>query len=186
VAVALHEAIRALLPRGRAGHVIGSGVASLAVLGAFTVLLAGTESRLVKIGPAPGDLTKFSGEMLGLVNLLGGLEAAPFVWGTREVTRELPQLMPHIKLVLSREKIMLRAADPQFRNFVLHVRESFRRYQLTEGELRKLLELYPVDHIVTETLYRRPDPAVGLLRGAGWQEVGQSGRYQVWKRGELP
>ena len=186
VAVVLFDAVCTLFPRRRAGGTIGSAAALLAVGGAFAGLLAGTQTRLIKIGPAPKQLTKFSADMHGLVDLLGGIEAAPFVWGTREVTRELPQLMPHLKLVLSREKIMLRAPDPRFRDIVLHVRESFRRYRLTEGEFRKLLELYPVDHIVTETLSRQSDPAVGLLRGAGWQEIGRSGRYSVWRGVDEP
>jgi hypothetical protein len=145
-------------------------------------MLSKTESVLLKIGPAPKHLTKFSQDMHGLVDLLGGREAAPFVWGTREVTRELPQLMPNVRLVLSREKIMLPAKHPGFRDVVLGVREKFHQGSLDQNDLRLLLKLYPIDHIVLEKLSKRTDPAVKLLLDADWREVGSSGRYRVWRR----
>jgi hypothetical protein len=156
-------------------------------------MLSNTSAYAAKAGPKPGQLSKFSDDMHGVVDLLGGIEASLFVWGPRIVGRELPQLMPNIRLVLSRRSIMLPTKDPNFRNIVLRSRDWFytpvTRFPGGRGPqdahllyaLRKLTALYPIDHVVLEHTYGRGEQGARVLQRAGWQQVGRSGVYEVWR-----
>ena len=170
-----------------------SFVASLAVAGVFAVMFANTSGYGMKAGPPPEQLSKFSDDLHGLVDLLGGTEASPFVWGPRTVGRELPQLMPNIRLALSRRRIMLPADHPQFRQLVFWTRNLF--YMPTRGfksgkapqdatlrnALRQLTDLYPIDHVVLDCSADRGAQGARVLQTAGWQRIGRSGIYEVWR-----
>ena len=213
----------AVLLRGRDG-VLTATRAFLAALAAALVFAGGlaiASGYLMRAGPQPTRLTKFSNDMHGLVDLLGGVRAAAFVWGPssiergrptlaeveaapslwstterqREVvpavTRELPQLMPNLKLVLSRESIMLPAEDPKFREFVLQARDLFHAPlggrpappdTALAKALQKLVQLYPIDFFIVEYKSGRGEQDARVLQQAGWQRVGRSGIYEVWRR----
>ncbi len=167
--------------------------ASLAAVGLFAGMLAHTGAYALRVGPTPERLSKFSADLHGLVQPLGGLEASPFVFGPWEVTRELPQLMPNLRLVLSRRRIVLPADDPDFRDIVLQTRELFYasagRFRGKRappdahllGALRRLTALYPINHFVLDSRFGRGEQGARVLRGAGWQRVGRSGVYEVWR-----
>jgi hypothetical protein len=179
----LWEALAAVLRRRSDGPgALVSTFNSPVVMAMFALMLSRTDGTLLKIGETPRTLTKFSDDVHGLAKLLGGQEAAPLVWGSRDVTRELPQLMPNVKLVLSREKIMLRSGHPQYRSLVLSIREKFRRETATRADIEMLLQLYPVEHMVIDQPFSHIHPATTILRELGWEEVGASGRYRVWRK----
>ena len=160
---------------------IRSFAASFLVIGAFVGMLSQTTSRLLKPGPAPKQLSKFSNDMHELVGILGGTEAAPFVWGPFLVHHELCQLMPNVRLVMSRDKFMLRAEDEDFRSVVTRLSEDFRRGNVTLRDFQRLRRLYPVDHVVIDHSYGRGEGPSGVMRRAGWQRLGRAGRYEVWR-----
>ncbi len=194
IAFGLYWAFSVLLSRrDRTTTPTRSFLASIAAVALFAAMLANTSGYAMRAGPPPKRLTKFSNDLHGLVDLLGGVEAAPFVWGPRTVTEELPQLMPSVRLVLSREKIMLPADDPQFRGVVLQTRNLF--YAPPESypdklspqdgyllaALDRLTRLYPIDHFVLDYQSRRGEQGARVLQQAGWQKVGRSGTYEVWR-----
>jgi len=123
-------------------------------------------------------LSKFSDDMHQLVELLGGVEASPFVWGPEHrVTRELPQIMPHVKLVKSRSKLMRPADHPSFRRIVNGVETVYRKGEITPRQFRLLLSVYPeIDHAVVD--YRRgqavAEAQIAALQAVGWEKVGRS------------
>lgn len=188
LALVLYWALCVLIRRRDAApSAVRSLLATLVVVAAFAGMLSQTSAYAVtRPGPASRQLSKFSDDVHGLVDLLGGVKAAPFVWGPREVTRELPQLMPNIKLVLSRRKLMRPADDPEFRNIVLGVRELFRTGQVQPAHFRRLLALYPIDHVVLDYGGGAGRQPAQMLQAEGWQRVGRSGRYEVWRIERTP
>lgn len=172
---------------------VRSFVACLATAGMFAVMLGGTSAYALKLGAVPRQLSKFSEDIHSLVHPLGGVEADPFVWGPRTVTRELPQLMPNVRLVLSRRKIMLPSDQPQFRQTVLRTRDIFYapagRFRggkapqdaHLHNALRQLTDLYPIDHFVLDYCTGRGEQGARVLKSAGWAQVGRSGIYKVWR-----
>ncbi|MCK4658043.1 MAG: hypothetical protein KAV82_00845 [Phycisphaerae bacterium] len=194
VSFVLYWALLALLRRGDGSATVGrSFVACLAAGGMFAVLLANTSAYALRVGPLPKQLSKFSGDIHGLVDLLGGVDEAPFVWGPRVVTRELPQLMPNLKLVLSRRKIMLPADDDNFRQIVLGTRSAFyasanqlRGRTPSDAHLLQALQrlehLYPIDHFVLDYGSGRGPQGARVLQSDGWHRVGNSGIYEVWRK----
>ncbi|UCG17129.1 MAG: hypothetical protein JSV19_03670, partial [Phycisphaerales bacterium] len=80
VAFALYWALSVLLRRSdRTTTPIRSFFACAAVVGAFGLMLSNASAYAAKAGPKPGQLSKFSDDMHGVVDLLGGVEASPFV-----------------------------------------------------------------------------------------------------------
>ena len=190
----LYWAFSVLLRRGdRTTTPVRSFLACLAAAGMFAVMLANTSAYAVRLGPTPKRLSKFSADVHGLVGLLGGIEADPFVWPPRTVTRELPQLMPNVRLVLSRRKLMLPAADPKFREVVLRTRSIFYAPagRFRDGRapqdanlraaLRRLTGLYPIDHFILDYSTGRGPQGARVLESAGWQRIARSGIYEVWR-----
>ncbi|MCP4593637.1 MAG: hypothetical protein GY842_23110 [bacterium] len=166
-----------------------SFVASLAVVGVFLGFLSQVRAHVMQPGPAPERLSRFSADILGLPDLLGGMEAAPYVWGPRTVTRELPQLMPKVGLVLSREHLVRPCDQANYPRLVLRLRDVFYARAGREGPpdgivrkaLGQLRALYPVDHVVVDYSAGRGDQLARVLLGAGWQNLGRSGVYEVWR-----
>ncbi|NOX58001.1 MAG: hypothetical protein GXP29_03980, partial [Planctomycetes bacterium] len=164
-----------------------SFAASVVTLAAFGLMLFKTTSMSLKAGPTPKNLTKFSDDMHGLVDLLGGVDASPYLFGPFLVQHELPQLMPNLQLVFSRDKFMRVAEADDFRRVALGTFGAFRRGKLDPKMFGRLCELYAIDHVVID----RPPARNGkgrvrgqpanVLAQLGWTEAGWSGRYQVWR-----
>jgi hypothetical protein len=161
-----------------------------AIIG-FPIMLANTSSARLKIDEPPKMLTKFSPDMHALVTVLGGTEASPFVFGTFLVQHELPQLMPNIKLVFSRDKIMRVADDPDYRQIAIGVQQGINTGRLDERLFDRLCALYPIDHVVIDHRGRRgrdgkvqdlAEQPASVLAKRGWKSVGRAGVYEAWKR----
>ncbi len=163
-------------------------VAAIVSFAGVGIMLAKTTSMPLKAGPAPKNLTKFSDDMHGLVDILGGVEAAPYVFGPFFVQHELPQLMPNLQLVFSRDKFMRKAEAEDFRRIALGVYSGFRSGQLDARLFDRFCELYPIDHVVIDRPVARNGNGrvrgnlAKMLSDRGWTELGWSGRYQVWRR----
>ncbi|HNO77954.1 MAG TPA: DUF6077 domain-containing protein [Phycisphaerae bacterium] len=162
-------------------------VASIVTLAGVGGMLLKTSSMPLQVGDAPKNLTKFSDDLHGLVDLLGCVEANPFVFGPFLVHHELPQLMPNIQLVFSRDKFM-RAADAEdFRDVALGVFNAMRQGRLDVTLFDQLCEMYPIDHVIidrpvsSESGRRVRGQIAQVLASKGWVDVGYSGRYQVWR-----
>lgn len=88
---------------------------------------------------------------------------------------------------------MLPANDPNFRQVVLGAQAWFYwpLARLPGGRapqdarllyaLNQLTSLYPIDHVVLEYTYGRGEQGARVLQRAGWQRVGRSGVYEVWR-----
>jgi hypothetical protein len=187
VAVVIDWAVRVLI-RSRDGDASGPRALGGAVVAvaAFGIMLACTGSRMVRAGEEPAMLSKFSPEIHELVGKLGGVEASPYVWGTFQVHHELPQLMPNINLVFSRDKFMRPADDPIYRRLALSVFNTYRQKsnQVNPRAYDRLFEIYPIDHVVVDMGYRSAAKRLQTyLESRGWRRIGQTsgGRYEVWK-----
>ena len=108
-------------------------VASIVTLAGVGGMLVKSTSMALHTGDAPKNLTKFSDDLHGLVDVLGGVEASPYVFGPFLVHHELPQLMPNIQLVFSRDKFMRKAEAEDFREVAMGVFNSIRSGQLGGG-----------------------------------------------------
>lgn len=182
VGVVLYGAFVALLGTGSATRsALVSLLASLLAGGGFCAMLAQTDSLMIRTGPEPTQLSKFSQDMHDLVDVLGGVEAAPFVWGPRRVQHTLPQLMPHVRLVLSRSKVILPADHPEFREVALSAFRQFRDGTITADTFRELTQLYPIEYVVIDRRSRAGAAPEIMLGRSGWQPVGGAGRYVVWR-----
>jgi hypothetical protein len=136
-------------------------------------------------------LSKFDRDMHELVDLLGGVTASPFVWGPEHVvTRELCQLMPNVRLVKSRDKMMLPVEHENFRNLVNVVERLFSFGQMQASHFNEILKLYPdIDTVVADyqPVARGTNQPAGefqarVMEELGWTRIGRTGRYEVWKR----
>ena len=88
---------------------------------------------------------------------------------------------------------MLPADHPNFRRVVLVSRAlfytpvaQFRGGQAPQDEhllsaFRQLTALYPIGHVVLEHTFGRGAQGARVLQRAGWQQVGRSGVYEVWR-----
>lgn len=183
--------------RDRAAAPLRSLLACLATAAVFGVFTAKNSAYFPRLGALPRQLSKFPDDMHRLVEVLGGVEADPFVWGPSQVTRELPQLMPHLKLVLSREKLMRPADHPDFRDIVLRTRDAFylpaARFRggrapddaVLAAMLERVAALYPIDHVVLDYSTdqgKRGEQGARVLSQSGWQQRGRAGVYEVWQR----
>lgn len=197
VGYVLYEAVIAIFLGER--RTASAGLSMLTALFAAGVLSLGayaTSGKFARLGDPPGTLTKFDEDMHGLVELLGGVMADPYVWGPEHlVTRELPQMMPHVRLVMSRDKLMRAADHENFRGMVRSAELLYRTGRLSAGQLRQILALYPdIDHGVCDyaraaidNRNRRTGKSAGEMQAQafaklGWQRVGRKGRYEVWRR----
>ncbi len=184
MAAVLFAAFAGVMPRRARGGAGWRLLAACLACGTFGVAVANTGSQRLRVGEAPANLTKFSDDMHELVSLLGGVEADPFVWSTFLPHHELPQLMPNIKLVMSRDKFMRRAEDEDFRDLVLTVFTGYSRGMFQTPWFDRLLELYPIDHVVVDRRYRTsPKLLIAYLKERGWERVGRTRRgiYEVWR-----
>ena len=88
----IHWSVTALI-RGRRESITGmaSVVASIVTLAGIGGMLVKSTSMTLKTGDAPKNLTKFSDDMHGLVDLLEGVESDPYLFGPFMVQHELPQ-----------------------------------------------------------------------------------------------
>ena len=161
-------------------------VAALVAVGAAGLTVGLTDGRRVQVGAAPVELSKFGPEIHQLVGKLGGVEASPFVWGNFLVHHELPQLMPHLNLVFSRDKFMRPADDPQYRLIVLRAYKKYTENVVEPGVWNRLLELYPIDHIVVDHGFpRAATTLIKYLKERGWTLIGRTERrYEVWRAPE--
>jgi len=197
VGYVLYEACIAVILRGR--HSASAGLSMLAAVFAAGVLSLGayaTSGKFARLGEPPSSLSKFDEDMHGLVGLLGGVMADPYVWGPEHlVTRELPQLMPNVRLVLSRDKLMRAADHENFRGMVRSAELLYRTGRLNPRQFQQILALYPdIDHGVADyaraaidNRNRRTGKSAGEMQAQafeklGWQRVGRKGRYEVWRR----
>ncbi len=182
VAAVLHWAVLVLIrsPQHSAG-MFRRFAASLVAIGAFGLMLYNTTSMPVRVGEKPRNLSKFSDDIHELVDLLGGTDASPYVFGPFLVQHELPQLMPNIRLVFSRDKFMRPAKEPNARNVALGVQERLSRGALTPEQLEVLLSVYPgIDHIVTYNVKDRVNSEKALEQ-EGWQRIARAGVYDLWR-----
>ncbi len=167
--------------------VMVSIVASIVTLAGVGGMLIKSSSMALKVGDAPKNLTKFDDDLHGLVDVFGGVEASPFVFGPFRVHHELPQLMPHLQLVFSRDKFMRQAEDENFRNIARGVFNAMRNGRLDGALFDRLCALYPIDHVVIDrpvsakTRKRLRGQVTKVLSDRGWTDIGSSGRYQVWR-----
>lgn len=170
--------------RGRAARMDGarSMAACLVAVGAVGLMLMKTDSRVVTAGKAPVQLSKFPTEVHELVPLLGGVESDAFVWGTLHVHHMLPQLMPNVQLVFSREKFMRPADDPSYRQLVEATFAGYSRKTVEPTWYDRLLALYPIDHVVVDYGYGESARMLAAyLAQRGWERVGRtSRRFEVW------
>lgn len=167
--------------------VVRSFIACLVAIAGVGAMLAGTDSRPVKIGAAPKELSKFPPEMHELVEKLGGVEASPFVWSTFLVHHELPQLMPNVNLVFSRTKFMRPSDDPDARKIAEGVFDDYSRKRVVPRAYDRLFELYPVDHVVVDRGYGTSAKLLeAYLAERGWRRIGitSDSRYEVWRNDE--
>lgn len=191
-AALFYWATAALLGRaGRVQSAASSLACAAATVAAFSIMLLFTRAMWVKPGEPPEMLSKFTPDIHELVDLLGGVEANPFVWGPEHVvTRELPQLMPNVRLVKSRDKMMLPVDHENFRNLVNAVEQLFTFGLMQVSNFQDILKLYPgIDTVVAD--YGRAargtrQPAgqfqAKVMEELGWKRIGRAGRYEVWKR----
>jgi hypothetical protein len=178
-----------VLIRGRreAMTALVSVVASIVTLAGVGAMLVKSSSMTLHTGDAPRNLTKFSDDMHGLVDVLGGVEASPYVFAPFLVHHELPQLMPNIRLVFSRDKFMRMVDAEDFREIALGVFNSMRNGRLDATTFDRLCAYYPIDHVVIDrpispkTNRRVRGPVAQVLSDKGWTDIGSSGRYQVWR-----
>ncbi|GJM26328.1 MAG: hypothetical protein DHS20C16_27430 [Phycisphaerae bacterium] len=167
-------------------------VASIVTLAGVGGMLVKSSSMALQVGDAPKNLTKFSDDMHGLVDVLGGVEASPYVFGPFMVHHELPQLMPNVQLVFSRDKFMRRVDAKDFRSVALGVFNSIRKGSLNVAAFDRLCELYPIDHVVidrpvsAQSRRRVRGQVAQVLSQKGWTDIGSSGRYQVWRSPTAP
>ena len=183
VGVVIYWSARVLLRRGTgAGGPVLAFISALIAVGMFGVMLYNSTSRLVRIGDNPVRLSKFSPDMHDLVGLLGGEDSSAFVFGPFVVQHELPQLMPNVQLVFSREKFMRTADHPQYRRIAEGAFNQLSQGTIAPDLLRLLLSVYPdIDHFV---IYNRGAGArsAQALEAIGWERVGRAGIYEVWRR----
>ncbi len=183
IGAVLYWAFSVLL-RGKDGSLASgkSFLVSLLVVAAFCSMLYNTTSRRLQIGDPPKQLDKFTVGSHGMVELLGGWEADPYVWGSFLVHHELPQLMPNVKLVFSRAKIMRASEEnPQYRRLVNYVFEGFKEGTVEPRYFNALLNLYPIDHVVLDYALQRAKKPAEMLKALGWTRVGYSKPYEVWR-----
>jgi hypothetical protein len=197
LAAVLFLALDALLRPGDSRRALSPPWAfglTLPVIAAFLVMVASTTSIRLRADEPPQMLSKFDPDIHGLVDVLGGIEASPFVFGTFFVHHELPQLMPHVKLVFSREKIMRTADDPNYRAIAKAAQNGIRQGRLEPPVFDALCRLYPIDHVVIDRIRRNVrvgnetrvidlgEQPAAVLRERGWTPIGRSGIYEVWRK----
>lgn len=197
VAYVLYEAVIATILCGRRNE--SAGLSMLAAVFAAGVLSLGayaTSGKFARLGDSPKTLTKFDDDMHALVGTLGGVMANPYVWGPEHlVTRELPQMMPNVRLVMSRDKLMRAADHENFRGMVHSAELLFRTGRLSARQFQQILALYPdIDTGVADyarsaidNRNRRTGKSAGEMQAQvfaelGWQRVDRKGRYEVWRR----
>ncbi len=188
IAVVLYYAVSSLLARvdGKDSP-WRSFLSAMVVVASFCVMVSCTTSVMLKVGDPPTNLDKFSEGSGQLVELLGGVEAAPFVWGSFLVHHELPQLMPNVKLVFSRDKLMRQVDHPKYRSLVLGVFSLFNNGTVKREQFEALLQLYPIDHVVLDYRYRNRNGPKAMLQEMGWIRVGVARpSYEVWKSPTAP
>jgi hypothetical protein len=181
-AAALARAKTSLASRHVAAVSVGAVLVGLALFG-----WASPGEALRPEGPV-AELTKLDPETLAVAEALGGREAEPYVLVPLPDRRpslsvQLPQIMPHVRLILSRPLVVewfLGAEESERRQQRI---DAFYRGAMSRSDFRALRQEFPVDRVVVDRRTGEPARQRALLAALGWKPGYRGARYEVWSPG---
>lgn len=176
---------------GRAGgwrRSVGSLVGVAVTLAATTCMLHFNSSRYPRRGGPVDRLSKFSPAAHTFAEALGGAEGSvyllappPPVGLARSLGGELCQLMPKIRLILTRRLVVEWFFGPQEQRRRTALLNSFYSGRMTPAQFRRMQERFPVDHAIVDYRWGRGNQQAQLLGSLGWQRELRVGRRELWR-----
>lgn len=170
--VVLFEAAVHVLPGGRRA----APLAVVLVLVGEVAMLRWAHGRRLDPGDSPLALDKLSPRGRMVASTLGP-DCAAFVWTAGSLALELPQLLPHVQLAMSRPKTMRPPASGNAAT-LRGLWTAFAGRDWTDRDLAQLRMQYPVDLIALES---RDHRGRTTLFDSGWQPVAEIEGVALWQ-----
>ncbi len=186
LAVCVYWAATVLLRRhkDRPAGPLASFAGVVITVGAAIGMMAATSSRWVGPPGSVGDLTKFSVISHAVAKELGGSDATSFVLVPEParcpISRELCQLVPNVRVMLSRKHVIRWYFGEEELQFRLRLMRRFYLGFMSANEFRELLGLFPFDCAIVDYSQGRGERQTDLLSSLGWRAGKRFGRYEIW------
>lgn len=185
--VCLCWAVAIVLRRARGGAAsatrLTGGVVALAAAGCMLYFSPG---EYVKLAGPVARLSKLSPPAHQVVEALGGVEACPYVLAPARGERsklalELCQLMPRVKLIVSRREVVHWFLGPEEEQRRGRLLQRFYSGGMSAAQFREMRRRFAVDHVIVDYRHGRGELQAQLLSSLGWRRGPRIKRYEVWQ-----
>jgi hypothetical protein len=156
-----------------------------AALIACVTLTSLDSSRVIALEGSVERLSKLQPTTHQIADALGGPDSSVFLLcpypQESRLAWELVQLMPRIRLIISRRIAVRWYLGTGVLAERLHLMSDFYYGGMSLEEFAALRERFPVDWAIVDEMLGRPEGQRATLQEAGWQRVAQFERYEVWR-----